>query len=110
MDNYYNSIALAKKLLLKGTYVTGTLRANRKGNPSEITSKRLARGETVSKYSGGVTVGKWRDKRDVLFISTEFDGEMVQEENRRGESKQKPKAIIMYNKYMSGIDRQDQML
>jgi len=39
MDNYYNSVKLAHTLLAKGTYCTGTLRANRKGHPKEITSK-----------------------------------------------------------------------
>lgn len=32
MDNYYNSIKLDITLLNKGTYIIGTLRANRKGN------------------------------------------------------------------------------
>ncbi|XP_025404973.1 piggyBac transposable element-derived protein 4-like [Sipha flava] len=39
MDNYYNSVKLAHILLAKGTYCIGTLCANRKGNPKEITSK-----------------------------------------------------------------------
>jgi len=41
MDNYYNSVKLAHTLLDNGTYCTGTLRANRKRNPKEITSKKL---------------------------------------------------------------------
>ena len=110
MDSYYNSISLCKELLLRKNYVTGTLRQNRKGNPPEVTSKKLKKGEITLKYSNGIGVGKWRDKKEVLFISTEFDGELAGGQNRRGEEKQKPNAIIQYNKNMSGIDRQDQML
>ncbi|XP_022159956.1 piggyBac transposable element-derived protein 4-like, partial [Myzus persicae] len=51
MDNYYNSVKLAHTLLAKRTYCTGTLRANRKGNPKEITSKKLKVGESVGKYT-----------------------------------------------------------
>lgn len=36
MDNFYNSIPLAKKLLRCGTQVTGTLRSNRKGIPDMV--------------------------------------------------------------------------
>lgn len=111
MDNYYNSVKLAHTLLVKGTYCTGTLRANRKGNPKEITSKKLKVGESVGKYTEeGVCVMKWRDRREVLAISSEHTNDLVEVTNRRGEQKLKPMAITMYNKYMSGIDRQDQML
>lgn len=51
MDNYYNSVKLAHILLKKGTYCTGALRANRKGNPKEITLKKLKVGESVGKYT-----------------------------------------------------------
>lgn len=53
---------------------------------------------------------KWRDRREVLAISSEHTNYLVEVTNRRGDQKLKPKAISMYNKYMSGIDRQDQML
>ncbi|KAJ8928485.1 hypothetical protein NQ314_018955 [Rhamnusium bicolor] len=61
-------------------------------------------------YSDGVAVTKWRDKRDALVLSTEFPAENVEIERARGENQIKPKAVVMYNKYVSGIDRQDQML
>jgi len=111
MDNYYNSVKLAHILLTKKTYCTGTLRGNRKGNPKEITLKKLKVGESVGKYTKeGVCVMKWRDRREVLAISSEHTNDLVEVTNRRGDQKLKPKAVSMYNKYMSGIDRQDQML
>lgn len=55
-------------------------------------------------------IGKWKDKRDVTYISTEFKNEMVNIQTRRGAEKEKPLAICEYNKYMGGVDRQDQLM
>lgn len=41
MDNFYNSVLLTKQLLEKKTYVTGTLRPNRKNNPKDIIDTKL---------------------------------------------------------------------
>lgn len=93
MDNYYNSVKLAHILLKKGTFITGTLRANRKGNPKEITTK-LKVGECIGKFTNeGICVMKWRDRREVLAISSEHSNELIEVSNRRGEQKLKPVAI-----------------
>jgi hypothetical protein len=47
MDNYYNSVQLAEYLYEKKTHVEGTLRKNRKENPSSITAAKLKKGEAV---------------------------------------------------------------
>lgn len=52
---------------------------------------------------------KWRDKRDVLTISTAHHPELVEAANRYGDIKIKPKDVVDYNKNMSGVDRLDQM-
>lgn len=41
MDSYYNSVKLAITLKNKGTYITGTLCANRKGNRKEKPKKKI---------------------------------------------------------------------
>lgn len=108
MDSYYNSVKLAHTLLNKGTYCTGTLRANRKGNPKEITTTKLKVEECIRKYTDkGICVMKWPDRREVLAISSKHMNELIEVTNRRGDQKMKRIAISMYNKYMSGIDRQD---
>jgi len=59
--------------LSKKTYVTGTLRSNRKNNPKDVIEKKLKKGESICRYTNdGICVAKWRDKRDVLMISSEF--------------------------------------
>ncbi|KAJ8938915.1 hypothetical protein NQ314_011291 [Rhamnusium bicolor] len=110
MDNFYNSYTLAKQLLDLKTYCTGTLRSDRKDNPKDIMKAKLKKGETKAAYRDGVMVAKWRDKRDVTYLSTEFRNEMILVKNRWGEEKEKPLPISEYNKSMSGIDRMDQMI
>ncbi|CAH2010163.1 unnamed protein product [Acanthoscelides obtectus] len=94
MDSFYNSVALSEKLLQEKTYTTGTLRTNKVGNPEEVISKKLKKGECISQYTNdGLCVSKWKDKRDVLTISTEFDSEMVNVISKRGIDKRKPKLV-----------------
>ena len=112
MDNFYNSHSLAKQLLDKQTYYTGTLRANRKSNCGDVVNTKLKPGDLITKCDelNEITMCKWRDKREVTFISTEYSATMQEIENRRGQKKIKPEAIIQYNKFMSGVDHKDQML
>lgn len=110
MDNYYNSFNLAKTLLDRGTHCTGTLRLDRKNVPIDVKASKLVKGNTISRYAEGIMIGKWRDKRDVCYISTEFKNNLIEIETKRKEKVKKPLPIVQYNKYMSGIDRQDQML
>lgn len=111
MDNFYNSFHLASKLLSHDTYCTGTLRPDRKHNPKAVTHANLKKGETVAQYADGVMVGRWKDKRAVTYVSTEFENEMVTFVNNKTKKELvKPLPIIKYNAYMKGVDRADQML
>lgn len=77
-DNYYTSVSIAHQLLSRKTHLIGTLRANRKHNPKDVTSKKLKQGEHISRQSNtGCTVLKWRDKREILVLSTTHDDRMV---------------------------------
>lgn len=110
MDNFYNSVTLTKLLTTRKTYVCGTLRNNRKGNPRDVVNRKLKKGECIWQQNGPVTVCKWKDKRDVLSISNMHAVEMVEVPNRNGKISMKPNIIRDYNNGMSGIDRSDQML
>lgn len=70
MDNYYNSVDLSKKLLYYQTHSVGTLRSNRKRNPKQVTGRKLKKGEHFWMRQRKVYVSKWKDKRDVLLITT----------------------------------------
>ncbi len=71
VDNFFTSIGLAKRLLRNDTYLIETLRSNRVGSGKAIVQKKLQRGEIHGLQNGdGVKLSKWKDKREVLMIST----------------------------------------
>lgn len=108
-DNYYTSVSLAHELLKKKTHLIGTLRSNRKLNPKSVVEKKLKKGESVAEESNtGVLVQKWRDKRDLLMLSTRYSDEMIKVQKRNVEI-EKPKTVIEYNKYKAYIDISDQL-
>lgn len=108
-DNYYTSLALANQLLDTKTHLVGTLRSNRKGNPKAVITKKLKRNDIIAQENArGITVMKWRDKRDVLVLTTKHTDQM-EEVRIRGEIKYKPKAILDYNKGKGSVDMSDQM-
>jgi len=110
MDNYYNSVNLSNLLLDHKTHTTGTLRSNRRGNPKYVVQKKLKRGDHIWKRQNKVYVSKWKDKRDVLCITTKYQPKMLVSKNKYGQEKLKPIEIAKYNEFMSGVDRADQMI
>ena len=58
---------------------------------------------------------QWKDKRDVAILATNCTpGEPPVQIERRGKGGavsqiSKPKAVVMYNNNMGGVDRSDQM-
>lgn len=57
-----------------------------------------------------VTVNNWKEKGDVLTMSTKHVVEIVVVSNRNGKLSMKPNTIQDYNLNMSDIDRSVQML
>ncbi|XP_030747681.1 piggyBac transposable element-derived protein 4-like [Sitophilus oryzae] len=109
-DNFYNSVGLTNNMTARKTYICGTLRSNRKGNPKYVVSKKLKKGECIWQRRKSVVVCKWKDKREVLTISNLHKVQMVQVRNKNGKVSMKPNIIKDYNAGMSGIDQSDQML
>ena len=114
IDNYYTSPILLQDLYYKKTVACGTLRSNRKGVPTVIKTTKLAKGDhmAMTLTGGNLQLIKWRDKRDVLILTSMHNAEFcdVPHGNRNGEAVRKPKAVLDYNKYMGAVDRSDQML
>lgn len=70
-DNWYTSLDLAQKLLAGQTHLIGTLRKNRRGLPQIVVQRNLKAGEfSAQENADGITIMKWKDKRDVLLLST----------------------------------------
>jgi len=92
------------------THLVGTLRKNRRGNSAEVVSKKLKRGEVIARENiSGITMLKWKDKRDVLMLSTKHSGEMITL-HKKFHSYEKPKIVVEYNQGKSSADLSDQMI
>ena len=120
MDNFYNSVELSEELLAAKVHTVGTLRSHR-GEPLEIRNAKnktpkMKAGDSLCVDNGKVMVVAWKDKRVVTAISTRHDGGLATISRRRkkgqGEMEHlvKPKCIIEYNRFMSGVDHLDQMI
>ncbi|XP_062615415.1 piggyBac transposable element-derived protein 4-like [Saccostrea cucullata] len=95
MDNYYSSPQLYTDLFVLGCGATGTLRVNRKGIPQRIKDK------------------KYHDRKVVYLLSTIEEAAKApcgRVAPRTGTPIENPAIVNVYNKYMGGIDRSDQMV
>lgn len=109
LDNYYNSPQLADMLLRNKTDVYGTLRKTRKEVPEELKKEKLKKGEVVAFQRGKVMILRWKDKKDVVMISTIHNPAMQDVQKRCGIIT-KPSVICDYNLTMGGVDKVDQQL
>lgn len=109
LDNYYNSFDLANKLTDRNTHCTGTLNSKRTNNPKPVIDKNLKKGETGAAYSHDIVVKKWKDKRDVIYIANKHADNMAEYTDRRTRAREKPTPIFYYNKFMGGVEHQDQL-
>jgi len=82
---------------------------SRKEFPDFVKRARLKKGETVAAIRKKHMTMKWKDKRDVVLISTFHDDSMENVTTRQGVI-QKPFVVLDYNKNMGGVNRNDGQL
>ena len=87
----------------------GTMRQNRIGIPLDIKTTTLKKGQWIARYKNKMMIFKWRDKRDVLLISTIHGTNMIQKE-KRGTIITKPEVVQDYATKMGGVDLSDGMI
>ena len=119
-DNFFSSVDLLLDLFRVGLYGCGTLRSNRRGFP-EVLKPHVKKGfsdrgesKTVMHNDSNLTVSVWQDNRPVVVIASNSDpavGTSVTRKNKDGTSQSVscPTAVALYNKYMGGVDRNDQL-
>ena len=103
-DSFFTSVNLARQLLTRGTFFTGTIRQNRH-MPNMIQNAALAEGEYKYVRQGDVLLCCYRERlrrKPVRILSTH--GKAVQD------NKEKPKILDFYNKHMGGVDLADMMV
>ncbi|XP_069815791.1 piggyBac transposable element-derived protein 4-like [Dendropsophus ebraccatus] len=111
LDNWYTSVPLFKCLLEKKTVACGTVRKNQKHLPKTLINQRLTIGESRALLHDGVLCLKYRDKKDVCMLTSIHDDASTSVP-RRGftSAKMTPVCIQAYNKFMGGVDLNDQIL
>lgn len=113
MDNLYNSVNLAKKLILYKIRLCGTIRVHR-GLPEFFKKAKLKVMETIFARQGKILLQlyKTNKKRDIRMILTIHNADICDtgKKDKNGDAILKPKCIIDYNRYMKGVDRADQYL
>lgn len=114
-DNYYSSIPLAKKLLEKKIYYTGTLRENRKYIPKVLRDYQLRNKGDCAYICGkdGLVLVKLFDTKVVYFISTAHTGcvpaQVDRSDGTGGKTKVTlPKIVGDYNRSMGMVDLHNQ--
>ncbi|CAH2004236.1 unnamed protein product [Acanthoscelides obtectus] len=97
MVPWRGSVQLCNVLLKAKTYLCGTLRSNRRGNPVGVTKMVLKKGEIYGEQNNvGIRVMKWVDKRPVLMISSvpSHKPELT-EKKIKGEDVMKPQQLLL---------------
>ena len=112
MDNWYASLKLFQHLESNGTAACGTARKDRIMPPWSLRNESLKRGESAFRRSGNVMMLRYRDKKDVYFLSTihQMESSLTGKKNKQGEDIIKPVLVNHYNRFMGGIDRNDAII
>ena len=81
--------------------------------PKAVTTAKLKRkGDCVFRRDGPLLCLKWREKKDVLMLSTIHEAVFVEtgKVDRAGNKIEKPEAVYYYCSRMGGVDLSDQLL
>ena len=117
-DNFFTSIPLLLSLRHDGLNGCGTLKRKRLGFPSQFIpklSKGLPkRGDSMSFQHDQLVIHLWQDTKPVVVISTLSQANETTTVKRKQKNGSRidvpcPLAFDLYNKYMGGVDRNDQV-
>ena len=117
-DNYFTSPNLLMDLDKMGLYGCGTLRRNRKGFPESLkkaSEKGLdGRGSSKTVQYKNLSVSIWQDSKPVTLAATNTDPTVTENVQRKKKDGTRitvnaPQSVVWYNKYMGGVDHNDQM-
>ena len=112
--NFFSSVQLTLALQHKGLGPCGTVRANRRGLPSQLkkfVSSKKAAMQLMSPLflrSDKILAIGWYDKRAVCLLTNMHSSMTVTKQRHGHPDFQKPVAIDSYNKNMGGVDLEDQ--
>ena len=116
MDYFYSSPILFYKLRVEeeNTLATGTVRP-RKGLPKELSSVKLKNHgkHKIISYKESMVTMKFLDRKHVTLLLTGHDCKLFETGRNHYHSNEplyKHTLVHLYNKYMGGVDLNDQLL
>ena len=121
VDNFYSPVQLCKDLLANKITMCGTILINRRGIPSQMKLKKKIKQHGVCKWirEGNIVFIQWQDNKKVTFISSisKKANKFIHCKRRtkvngifRPICVRQPTLVSDYNKYMSGVDKSDQLI
>jgi len=111
MDRWFSSPKIFSQLWGCKTKAVGPVMSNRKDIPKQAFSGKLKKTKKISCQWDPLLTIKWKDIRDVFFLTTANEDVLVEAPLSRGaHHKIKLDALLDYNKYKTGVNRLDQML
>ena len=87
-------------LIQNKTDAYGTVRPNRRDTPPAFKTVKLAKGEMKAWQKGKIIALKWKEKKDVCFMSTVHDASKSTVMTRGGKEVEKPNLVLVHT---SGI-------
>ena len=115
-DNLFTSVPLMKDLVALNTYACGTVCKNKCGMLDAVKwpgKMRQGASKTLQLGHTNLVATVWEDNKTVRVLSTNCEPQNVQvADGRIGRQMvqiNQPQNVYSYNKYMSGVDRHDQM-
>ncbi|UYV65689.1 hypothetical protein LAZ67_3005152 [Cordylochernes scorpioides] len=111
LNNFFTSIDLARDLAKNGTYLTGTVRANRKGFPAAIKTANYSSNNIIYLRNQEILAIGYKEKPSkppVRFLSTYC--EAISEAKPRRPNSEYPQVKNIYDKYMGRVDLNDMMM
>ncbi|XP_050064320.1 piggyBac transposable element-derived protein 4-like [Aphis gossypii] len=77
----------------------------------KLTSK-LEVGQTESQHTTTMLATRWKDRRDVYMLTTQFENKMIAigKKDHHGNQVNKPLSVLKYNENMGAIDKTDMLL
>ena len=112
VDNWYTSQVLLNYLHENNTAACGTAQKNQIKLPKVFTDAPLAKGEHSFRRDDDLLAMRFNDKKEIYFLSTIPQANMVNTGRQDWEGNQVRKLQVVhdYNRYMGGVDRNDEML
>ena len=114
-DSFFSSAPLADLLANDSIFLTGTVKQNSAGFPTELKQAKPNKGQYLCKSVGSNSFFVFNDRSVVSFITNVFPESMSARVPRTQSGdgvirlQSVPPLLPAYNRYMGGVDRSDQI-